>query len=168
MSHIRWIPPPSGHAPTPTGWRFFPWLIAAAMGVVVAVNAVMIYAALSSFPGTAASGGFDLSNRYNVVLRHVQREAELGWTLLAKADGTGRPEVRLSDRDGSPLRGVSVAASAERPLGERASHPLAFHETEPGHYVADTALTAPGQWDLNLSASTGGRDMAATRRIIVR
>ena len=106
MSHIRWIPPPPSHAPARSAWRFFPWLIAAAIGVVVAVNGVMIYAAFSSFPGRAGSEGFDLSNRYNAVLDHAQREAELGWTLLAKADGTGRPEVRLTDRDGSPLSGV--------------------------------------------------------------
>lgn len=170
MSHISWIPPPSGRAPgsARSVWRCFPWLVAAAMSVVVAVNAGMIYAALASFPGKAGNAGFDLSNQYNAVLDRAQREAELGWTMLARADGTGRPEVILTDRQGSPLIGASVAASAERPLGAPQTRRLAFHETDAGRYVADVVLPAAGQWDLTLTASAGGHDMAATRRIIVR
>ena len=55
------------------------------MGVVVAVNVGMIYAALASFPGNAGEEGFGLS-KYNAVLDHVEREAELGWTMLARAE----------------------------------------------------------------------------------
>ncbi len=171
MSYIRWIPPRStGRAPEParSAWRLFPWLVAAAMGVVVAVNAGMIFAALASFPGKAGNDGFDLSNQYDAVLEHAQRTAELGWTMLARTDATGRPEVTLTDRQGSPLTGASVAAAAERPLGAPETRRLVFHETDAGHYVADTALTLPGQWDLTLSASAGGSQVAATRRIIVR
>jgi nitrogen fixation protein FixH len=171
MSYIRWIPPASfGRAPDPARsvWRLFPWLVAVAMGVVVVVNAGMIYAALASFPGKTGDDGFDLSNQYDAVLDHAQRAAELGWTMLARADGTGTPEVTLTDRQGSPLTGASVAAAAERPLGAPETHRLMFHETDAGHYVADTALTLPGQWELTLSASAGGHEVAATRRIIVR
>ena len=168
MSYLRWIPPQSGGTSRRSAWRWFPWLAGAAMGVVVAVNAGMIYAALASFPGSAGEEGFNLSNQYDAVLDQVQREAELGWTMLARADGGGRPEVTLADRQGSPLSGASVAASAERPLGARELRRLTFRETAAGRYVADTALTTPGQWDLALSASTGGHAMAATRRIIVR
>jgi nitrogen fixation protein FixH len=168
MSYLRWIPPPSGGSPVRSAWRFFPWLVVAAMGVVVAVNAAMIYAALASFPGKAGNDGFDLSNEYNAVLDHAQHEAELGWTMLMRTDGTGRPEVILADRQGSPLSGASIGASAERPLGDPQTHRLLFSETAAGHYVADTALTSPGQWDLTLSASADGRRMAVTRRIIVR
>jgi nitrogen fixation protein FixH len=46
------------------------------MGVVVAVNAGMIFAALASFPGKAGSDSFDLSNQYDAVLDHAQRAAE--------------------------------------------------------------------------------------------
>jgi nitrogen fixation protein FixH len=170
MSHISWIPPPSGRASEPVRsvWRLFPWLVAAAMGVVVVVNAGMIYAALASFPGKAGNDGFDLSNQYNAVLDRARHEAELGWTMLARTDGTGRPALSLTDRQGSPLTGASIAASANRPLGAPETHRLVFHETAAGRYVADTALMTPGQWDLTLSASAGGHEMAATRRIIMR
>jgi nitrogen fixation protein FixH len=164
MSYIDWNPPRSGRSL----WRFFPLAVIGAMSLVVAVNAGLIYAALHSFPGkTGGDEGFALSNDYNSVLDRVQREAALGWTIQAQSDEAGRPVVILADRDGSPLRGASVAASAERPLGELGTRALVFHETAAGRYVADTALVVPGQWDLTLSASTGVHDMAATRRIIV-
>ena len=92
MSYIRWIPPRSPAMrpePARSVWRFFPWLVVAAMGVVVAVNAGMIYSALHTFPGKTGNDGFDLSNHYDAVLDQAQRAAALGWTMLARADGTG-------------------------------------------------------------------------------
>ncbi len=148
-------------------WRFFPQAVVAGLGIVVAVNAGMIYAALHSFPGQAGEEDFALSNHYDAVLDRVQHEAALGWTLSAWADASGRTEVTLTGRDGAPLRGASVAASAERPLGARDRQALAFLEAAPGHYVAGTALPEPGQWELTLSASFEGHDVAATRRVIV-
>jgi nitrogen fixation protein FixH len=148
-------------------WRFFPLAIVAGLGIVVVVNAGMVYAALHSFPGQAGNEGFQLSNHYDAVLEREQREAALGWTVVVRTDTAGRPEVRLSDRDGAPLRGASVAASAERPLGAPETRSLNFRESDSGHYVADTALPTAGQWEVTLSASFGGHDIAATRRVIV-
>ena len=171
MSHMRWMPPPSGTLP-PGGqslWRFFPLGVVAALGVVIAVNAGMIYSALHTFPGAAGGDeGFALSNNYNAVLEQARREAALGWNIVASIDRVGRPVVTLTGRDGAPLRGVSVAASAERPLGAPETQRLMFHEADAGQYVADQALTLPGQWDLTVSASAGGHGVAATRRVIVR
>ena len=91
----------------------------------------------------------------------------MGGRVVAVTDAAGRPEVTLTDRNGAPLNGASVAASAERPLGAPEQRALAFREATPGHYVASAALPTPGQWELTLSASFGGHDMAATRRVIV-
>jgi nitrogen fixation protein FixH len=148
-------------------WRFFPLAVAAGLGVVIAVNAGMVYTALHSFPGQAGAEDFALSNHYDAVLDREQAEAALGWTLVARTDDAGRPEVALTDRDGASLRGASVAATAERPLGAPEQRALAFHEVAAGRYVADAVLPMPGQWELTLSASQLGHDMAATRRVIV-
>ena len=148
-------------------WRFFPLAVVAGLGLVVVVNAGLIYAALRTFPGQAGKEDFALSNHYDAVLDREQREAALGWSVVAVTDAAGRPEVTLTDRNGAPLNGASVAASAERPLGAPEEQALAFREATPGHYVASAALPAPGQWELTLSASYGGHDIAATRRVIV-
>jgi nitrogen fixation protein FixH len=170
MSHIDWIPPPSNNTPRPgrSLWRLFPLAVVVAMGVVVAVNGGLVYAALHSFPGKTGDEGFALSNHYDAVLDEAQREAALGWTLQARADDVGHPVVTLTERDGSPLRGATVTASAERPLGAQQTRRLVFRESAAGRYVGDVALAPAGQWDRTGSASTGVHDMAVTRRVIVR
>lgn len=149
-------------------WRFFPWAVAAGIGLVVMVNGGMIYAAIHSFPGRADEEGFLLSNHYDAVLAHAEHEASLGWSLAAQVDAEGRPVLTLKDRNGAPLRDASLTGLAERPLGARERHPLVFHENNAGQYVADARLPAPGQWELTLSASAEGHDVAATRRVVVR
>jgi nitrogen fixation protein FixH len=148
-------------------WRFFPLGVVAGLGLVVVVNAGMVYAALHSFPGQAGDEGFELSNHYDAVLDRQRHEAALGWAVVAHADAAGRPEVVLTDRDGAPLQGALVMATAERPLGAPEQRALAFREMTAGRYVADAVLPEPGQWELTLSASFGGQDMLATRRVIV-
>ena len=147
-------------------WRFFPLATVAGLGLVVLVNAGLVFAALHSFPGKAGDEDFALSNRYDAVLEREQREASLGWTVAARTDGAGRPEVMLTDRLGQPVRGASVAASAERPLGSPQTRSLVFLETDAGRYIADAALPSAGQWDLTISVSRDGDDVGATRRLI--
>jgi nitrogen fixation protein FixH len=148
-------------------WRFFPLAVIGWLGIVIAVNVGMVYAALLSFPGKSTDEDFALSNRYDSLLEQAQREAALGWNLVAWTDALGRPEVTLTDRDGAPLRGASMTASAERPLGAPEQQAFAFREAAAGRYIADAALSAPGQWDLTLSASLDGHDVLLTRRVIV-
>lgn len=153
--------------PSRSWWRFFPWIAAAGMAVVFAVNGVMIYAALRTFPGHAGHDGFDLSNHYNVVLDRMDRQAALGWTVTA---GTrdGRPVLALTGRSGTALTGAAIEAAAERPVGDPLGRPVRFAETAPGQYVAAEGLTPAGQWDLRLSIEVQGQTFTTTRRILVR
>ncbi|MGA3403748.1 MAG: FixH family protein [Acetobacteraceae bacterium] len=158
------------HGPGPgrgAAWQWFPWAVVAAMGVVVAVNIAMVSFALHTFPGQAGSDGFDLSNHYDQVLEKVQRDAALGWVVRLLPGDAGHPVLVLTDRSGAPLRDAQVQATAERPLGPPETTHLVFRAEGAGRYVADAALTMPGQWELQLSASAQGHTIAATRRIVV-
>ncbi len=166
MSYLGWKPPQAPSARS--GWRWFPWATAAAMGFVVAVNIGMVYAALSSFPGKAGDNEFELSNHYDAVIDHVQREAALGWIVAAQPDAAGRPVVTLTAPGGAPLHGAVVVATAERPLGTAGAQRLGFVEAADGRYVADTVLPLPGQWDLQMTVSAQGHDVVMTRRVYVR
>ncbi len=149
-----------------SGWRFFPWYVAGALGVVMAVNGVLVWFAVESFPGLATNGGFDVSNRYDRVLAAADRQAALGWTVQDTLV-EGRPVVTLSGRDGAPLIGASVAATAERPVGAAVAVPLAFHATGPGRFEADAAL-ALGKWELDLTVTAGGHEYHTVRRLVVK
>jgi nitrogen fixation protein FixH len=158
------------HGPERRGriaWWWFPWAIVASLGVVVAVNGLMVWFALGTFPGQAGSDGFDLSNHYDHVLEAVQREASLGWKLTMLPNGAGRPTLVLTDRAGTPLPGAHVEATAARPLGPLDTTHLVFRDDGAGRYVADAVLSLPGQWELQVSASAQGHTLAATRRIVV-
>jgi nitrogen fixation protein FixH len=152
-----------------SAWRYFPWIIAAGMSVVVAVNIGMVTFALRTFPGKAPGGeGFDLSNRYNAVIERVHRETTLGWAIGADADARGHPVLVMTGADHAPLVHARIVATAERPVGNSMRVSVEFAETIPGQYVSDESLPLQGQWELLLTASVGGHDVTATRRIVVK
>ena len=150
-----------------TGWRFFPLAIIGGLGLVVAVNGLMIWQALATFPGEAGRDGFALSNRYNMVLERSDQQAALGLTVRSEVDAKRHPVVILSDLAGQPLAGARIAATAERPLGAARPTTLAFADQGGGRYVADLALDAAGQWDVLITAETDGKTLTVTRRVHV-
>lgn len=167
MSFIDAIPPRPVR-PARSSWRWFPWAIVGSLAIVVVVNAGMMWAALSTFPGAAGGDGFDLSNHYDRVLDTAAREAALGWKLESVVDASGLASITLTDRSGAPLNGAQVAATAQRPLGPERDVPMTFRAAGNGRYVALPALPEKGQWDLLLIATVDGRSVTATRRVIVR
>jgi nitrogen fixation protein FixH len=174
MSFMDPVPPLGtpgpGSAATPprSTWRWFPWCVALSLLVVIVVNCGMMWAALSTFPGTAGADGFDLSNHYDKVLDRVAQQEALGWAVQASVDADAHPLVALTDRAGAPLGGARIQARAERPIGPAAATLLTFQATSDGHYRAAQALPIPGQWDLLISAGVDGKTVNTTRRVIVR
>ena len=160
----------NGMSPRPSRnlWQFFPWFIAAAMSVVIAINCFMAWSALHTFPGNAGSDGFDLSNHYNSIIERVKLEAGLGWAVRAEVDQTGHPVIVLTDRSGAALVGAEVEATAERPLGDRHARQVHFTEVSAGHYLGDVALDEKGQWELEIWAIADGKEFSSTRRIMAR
>lgn len=156
-----------GGAPRGSKWNWFPRAIIGGMALAVIANAAMVFCALHTFPGQAGGDGFDVSNSYNRVLDVAQRQAVLGWNVRVGADSAGRAVVALTDRTGNPLLGARVQAIAERPLGAPQTTQLQFHEASAGRYVANAALNTPGQWELAVTAEADGRDLVATRRLVI-
>jgi nitrogen fixation protein FixH len=154
----------ASHAADP--WRRFPLWLGLAMAAVFAVNGLMVYTAVVSFPGEAGTDGFDLGNRYDAVLAADAAQRSLGWSVQAAAEA-GRPVIRLAAPAG-PLAGAVLTGSAERPVGPREMRVLDFRETAPGRYEAASPLPGAGQWDLRLHVRHQEHDMLLTRRLVVR
>ncbi len=146
-------------------WDWFPWAVTAALAVVIAINAGMIWTAVRTFPGAAGADGFDLSNDYNKVLSAAARQQALGWHLAVQLDAGNRVTVRLGDRAGAPLAGARISATAERPVGPKNTTWLRFRESVPGRFVADPPLRM-GRWDVLLSARAGGQLVTTTIRVV--
>jgi nitrogen fixation protein FixH len=153
--------------PSLSPWRFFPMAALLSLAVVIAVNGLLAYFALSTFPGLAVANDFDTSNRYDQVLEAAQRQAALGWNLQARLEA-GHPVLVLIGRDGQGLDAAEIIATAQRPLGPpQTVHPR-FVAEGAGRYRADTSLEAPGQWDLLLQVIAYGQTLTATRRVILQ
>lgn len=150
-----------------TAWRWFPIWLMAAMAAVFAVNGIMVYNAMHTFPGAAGEDGFDLSNEYKRVLETARQQAVLGWRVEAGANADGLLHLRLTDRKDAPLAAVNIDAQAERPVGPVDTTVLRFRSTSGGQYQADRSLP-PGQWDLMLRIQADGRFFSATHRVMVK
>jgi nitrogen fixation protein FixH len=150
-----------------TIWRWFPHGLIASMGLVFLVNGYMVYDAYRTFPGTAGTDGFDLSNEYKRVLATAQQQAALGWQIEAEASSERYPVLRLTDRMGAPLTAATIDAQAERPVGPAAATALTFRPAGDGRYQGDAALVS-GQWDIMLTVHSDGRLYSATRRLVIQ
>jgi nitrogen fixation protein FixH len=145
--------------------RWIPWAFAAGMLGLVAVNGMLVSAALTIFTGITVGRSFDRGHTYNHVLAEAARQEALGWRAeLALVDGVLRVAVR--DREGRPVAGT-LTGTLLRPL-EGAELPLELTEVAPGQWVAPLASARPGQWEarLALAGPEGGR-FDARQRIVV-
>ena len=135
--------------------RWIPWVFVGGMLVVVLVNGMLIYSALSSFTGLTVSGAYDRGRTYNNVLVEAARQDALGWITSAVLDGE-RLILTVVNATGAPVSGT-LQAQVVRPLeSERISLP----ELEgTGRFVLELPELRRGQWELRavLTAPDGAR-----------
>ena len=161
----------SGRAPQAVGeksrWRFFPLAVILGLFFVALVNAYMVVSALGTFPGEAGTvNGYELSNEYNRILNAQQTRTSLGWKVVL----FGKDQhlaLRLTDRDGQPLSGLTITATATRPVGPLCATELTFQSDGAGRWMSTRPLDL-GQWLVDLKAASPGRNYVITRRVIIR
>lgn len=155
------------HRPThdPRRSRWIPWAFAGGLGLVVAVNMVLVYFAISTFTGVTVPRSYERGRGYEAVLAEAARQDALGWTAgVALTGGTLR--VVAADREGRPVHG-RVEGVLLRPL-EGTEVPLAFAPTGGGRWAAEVEPPQRGQWEARLTLF--GPNEAAfdiRRRVIV-
>jgi nitrogen fixation protein FixH len=119
-----------------------------AFGVIIAVNFLLAYKAVSTFPGLEVPNSYVASQTFD-----ADRAAQLalGWSLDAHYDRTGQVlELVLTDAKGAPAPVGDLSVLVGRPTEAREdSYPL-FVETD-GAYRAPLALN-PGKWMLKVEA----------------
>ncbi|MBL8688126.1 MAG: FixH family protein [Rhodospirillaceae bacterium] len=144
--------------------RWIPWTFAGGMLVVIAVNAVLITAALRSFPGLVVQRPYDRGIAYNEELRQDRAQAAIGWSMVPTfADG--RLTVRVSGADGAPVAGLVVRATLSRPL--EILPPVEATLAPSGDvYGAPIELPRRGQWEVRIRATGGEGSYRGIYRIV--
>jgi nitrogen fixation protein FixH len=83
-----------------SGW--IPWVFVGAMLLVVAVNGVLVFAAVDTFTGVTVGKSYDKGRAYNHVLEEAARQDALGWQPQAALEG-GALRLTVRDRAGQPV-----------------------------------------------------------------
>ncbi|MFM2041734.1 MAG: putative nitrogen fixation protein fixH [Pseudomonadota bacterium] len=160
-----------GQEPRKSAW--IPWVFVGAMGIVLAVNAVMVTVAVKTFTGLTVEKPYERGIAYNRVLDAQQRQDALGWQVAADmdvaADGlTGRLLLTVRDAGGGAVDALAVEARLVRPVEVIDDVPLFFTPAGDGRYVATVTLPRPGQWDLKARLTGAGADYTLIERLVVR
>jgi nitrogen fixation protein FixH len=134
-----------------TGWHVLA-IFGACFGVIIGVNVLMAYDAISTFRGEVKDNPYEAGVEYNNEIAAADAQAQRHW----KVDVTLAGAVRATFRDaaGEPLTGLAVKGLFAAPADMKRDRAFAMTETAPGVYVGEAAPRA-GVWDLQLTAARG-------------
>jgi nitrogen fixation protein FixH len=121
-------------------------IFAGAFGTIIAVNLVLAYSAVSTFPGLEVKNSYVASQEFNE--RKAAQEA-LGWDVRA-THGGGVLRLAITDAGGQPVRVASLDATVGRATHVADDQRPEFHFDGRG-YVAPVTL-APGNWNIRMEA----------------
>lgn len=147
----------------PTRSRWIPWAFVGGMMLVVVVNAVMVWFALSTFTGVSTPRAYDRGRTYNDVLAEAARQDALGWQARVTLAG-GIVTVDIRDPQNAPVHGELLGA-LHRPLNREAV-PLHFREVGPGRFTAEVVNLPAGQWEARLTLNGAAGRLDIRRRVI--
>ena len=127
-------------------------LFVAFFGVVFAVNGYMLFAALSTHSGVVSVEPYRKGIAYNERIADAEYQNAIGWSDSVSADRSGLVAVRMTARDGTPLKGLLLKAVLGRPVTARGDMSLEFTEVAPGDYRAMVGPIEAGTWMITLEA----------------
>ncbi len=129
-------------------------------GVVGAVNAVLVRAAVSTFGGIETESSYQAGFAFTRETAEARSQDALRWRVEAKLTplGGGVTDLQVDARDaaGRPLHGLLATARFAHPADRRSDQVVALQETQPGEFRG-TADAAAGQWDLVLALARDGK-----------
>jgi nitrogen fixation protein FixH len=117
-------------------------------GVIIAVNVMLAFKAVSTFPGLEVENSYVASQTFDAELK---AQKALGWTLVPAYD-LGKQELELSftDAKGQPVQLADLKVLVGRTTEEKDdSYPDFVREA--GVYVAKADLH-PGKWMMHVEA----------------
>lgn len=119
-----------------------------AFGIIIAVNLLMAFLAVGSFPGLEVKNSYVASQQFD---RDRLAQESLGWTARASYDGA---QISIEILDGQGAHPVlrDFTATVGRPTHKRADVTPQFEMAGGGVYRAPLVLE-PGVWDIHVQAT---------------
>jgi len=131
-----------------------------AFGVIISVNLLLAYSAVSTFPGLEVKNSYVASQQFDE--RKAAQEA-LGWTVRADA-AEGQVTLSITDAEGQPVR----VGALEAVVG-RATH--VSDDIKPEFIFNGESYYAPieladGNWNIRMTAQAEDGTLFAQRVIL--
>jgi nitrogen fixation protein FixH len=139
-------------------------------GIVAAVNAIMIHAAVTTFAGTETASSYKAGLSYKDDEAAAASQARLNWQVdgriaLARS-GEAALTVEVRDLSRAPVYGIEIAARLAHPLNARLDRDFVLSRAADGSFRGATDATA-GQWTLTLDVMRNGDRVYRTRSRVV-
>lgn len=162
--------------PETRGWQVTGRTVLFAMlgffGVVTAVNATMIYLAVSSHTGVVTTSSYRAGNGWQAEIEAAQAQLARNWqvdAIIEQAGDGAAVAVAVRDRNGAPVTGLVVQTLLRSPIREADDLKAALVETETGHYRGEVGGIARGNWTVLIDAvESGSRVFHSESRVFVR
>ena len=123
--------------------------------VIIAVNLVMAYAAVSTFSGMQTQRPYEAGMKFNEAISQARVQDDQHWkvdTHLERAkDGQVTLSMAVADQQGMAIVVQSVSVQLVSPVDSRNDAVFALVAEGPGLYRG-LAQAAAGQWDLVIEA----------------
>lgn len=139
--------------------------------VVAGVNAVMIFAAVSTFGGVETGRSYKAGLAFATDLKAATAQDDLHWQVqvnLTPQSGHQRIRLHAFDAKQQALSGVSAIARFSHPTDRRADIVVELLEVSAGRYDG-IASPAAGQWDLIVELTRDGHRLFRSKsRLIIK
>ena len=133
------------------------------LAVVLAVNAAMIYAALSTYSGVVAAEPYRKGLHYNDRILAAERQRQRDWREALRIEPDGRITLAITGADGAAIGNLRVEVSIGRPATSRDDVKLSLL-ADADVYRGQIAPLPPGTWIVGVEARSAGADAEAIFR----
>ena len=136
------------------------YMLLSFFGVMVAVNMVLVYFAVTSFSGLTEKDPYKKGINYNQVIEAREAQKNRNWSVDLAVEGPVSKTVvtlKITAPDGKVIAAEKVTAVFRHPAKTGLDVEISLSPLADG-YTGDVALASAGQWDLYLTVAGGGYD----------
>jgi len=143
------------------GWQW-PFLLVALLASGVGANLYLLARAVGDPSFAVEPDYYAKAVAWDDHQAQARENVELGWSVqievapAALATGRARVVAKLTDRDGRPIGGATVALEAFHNARAADRLEATLSESAVHDYVAEVAIVRPGLWEFRVTARRGG------------
>lgn len=126
--------------------------------IVIGINAVMVYAAVTTHSGVVAVEPYRKGLHYNERVEADERQQRLHWDSTLTVERSGEIAVTLADAGGKVVHGLNVQLLIGRPSTNRQDMKIGLVADDSGRYIGKTAPLPPGAWIVAIEAFAPATD----------